>query len=345
MLSHTVFWLGVLLVSITQSKYYDSQFPFALSAISCITTLSTQILASYFLAYFIIPLFFEKKQYIKAIFYFVLGSYFLCAIARFLTLHILEPLSGTSAKDFETIAKTLTDLFKLIYIYFFRIFSVAFFFLFIKYFKNQTDILNRAALLEKEKTETELKFLKAQLNPHFLFNTLNNIYSLSLSNSSATSESIARLSEILDYILYHCNNLFVSLSGEIKLLENYIALEKLRYDDRLQVHFISEIKSEIEIAPLILLSLVENAFKHGASQDTETPLIEIKLSVNNNIFQFKVRNTIAGQTGEISSDKTIGLRNLRTQLELIYQNKYSLDIQQDSNYYTVTLFITIQREV
>jgi LytS/YehU family sensor histidine kinase len=113
--------------------------------------------------------------------------------------------------------------------------------------------------------------LKTQLNPHFLFNTLNNIYVLSLENSEKTQKSIEKLSKILDHVLFRCNTKYVSLSSEIELLENYIELEKLRYDDRLQINFNNHIEQDVKIAPLILLSLVENAFKHGAGEDSVSP--------------------------------------------------------------------------
>jgi len=130
------------------------------------------------------------------------------------------------------------------------------------------DTKQKTLQIDKEKIETELNLLKAQLNPHFLFNTLNNIYVLALENSSKTAYSIEKLSEILDYILYRCTDKYSSLKAEVKMLENYIELEKLRYDDRLRVTLKKQIEKDIAIAPLILLSFVENAFKHGAGEDS-----------------------------------------------------------------------------
>ena len=131
------------------------------------------------------------------------------------------------------------------------------------YYKEQKEVAN---LLEKKKTN-ELDALKNQLNPHFLFNTLNNLYVLALKKSDKTPEVIAKLSEILDYILYRCKNAFVPLKNEINLLHNYIALEKVRYNKRVDVTFNESIENNVQIAPLLLLTFLENAFKHGVSQE------------------------------------------------------------------------------
>jgi len=240
----------------------------------------------------------------------------------------------------------LTDIPKLLYVYFFDILSSSAIFIFLKLLKDQFEIQKRALALEKEKAETELKLLKAQLNPHFLFNTLNNIYSLSFTSSPVTSQSIARLAEILDHILYRCNTPFVSLAAEISLVKNYIELEKLRYDDRLSVHFDTKVDEEINIPPLILLSLVENAFKHGASDDTGAPIIEISLEVNEENFIFTISNTIAQNTvTEQSPTERIGLNNLRRQLDLIYKEGYELDVTLESKYFKVQLIIDLKKEV
>ena len=160
-------------------------------------------------------------------------------------------------------------------------------------------------------------------------------------SSPATSPSIAGLADILDHILYRCDGQFVSLKAEVRLISNYIELEKLRYDERLTVNFNSDIRQDIEIAPLILLSLVENAFKHGASNDMDKPQIDITLSANENVFDFRVSNTIRFEstTRNNSYPGKIGLSNLRKQLDLIYGEDYSLDIIQDEKSFTVQLTI------
>jgi LytS/YehU family sensor histidine kinase len=254
-------------------------------------------------------------------------------------VHFEEPFYGLKPNPKETYTEIFTDLPKLIYVYFFRIFSVAFVFMLLKLLKDQLAVQRRALFLEKQKVEAELKLLKTQLNPHFLFNTLNNIYALALMNSTVTAGAIGRLSEILDYILYRCDNMYVPLSGEIALLNNYIGLEKLRYDDRLKVNFKPHLEQDIEIAPLILLSIVENAFKHGAGNDIGEPVIDIELKTEHRCFAFTVSNSFQPKT--IASSSRIGLPNLKQQLELIYQGKHELAITQTEFLFMVKLTIEL----
>jgi len=341
-LSHIWFWLTVLLIYISAGKYSDrDKFSLGLTVAECLIFTPFQIFGSYFLAYFIIPIFSNRKKYLQAVIYFIVGSYIICVSSRYLTIKVGEPLAGHLSKSWENNHEIFTNIGKLIYVYFFQIYTVAFVFLFLKLFTDQMEIQKKALSLEKEKAEAELKLLKTQLNPHFLFNTLNNIYSLSLHNSPVTSESIARLSDILDHILYRCGSLYVPLSSEISLLKNYIELEKLRYDERLRVNFTTFIEQEINIAPLILLSIVENAFKHGAGNDIGNPEIDIDLRVSNNIFTCKISNTVDGYKND-PSQKKIGLYNLKRQLELLYPGAYTLDISQTEHLFIVTLIISLQ---
>jgi LytS/YehU family sensor histidine kinase len=305
-----------------------------------------EIAAAYLLTYFIVPQFFYKKRHLTAILVFILGSYITCVAARIIIVKLCEPLAGIAPKAFETYGEISTDILKLLYVYFFQIFSVAFVFMCLKVLKDQLGIQKRALTLEKEKAETELKLLKTQLNPHFLFNTLNNIYSLSFTSSPVTSESIARLADILDHILYRCDTQYVPLSAEIALIKNYIELEKLRYDERLTVNFDTSINHDIVIAPLILLSLVENAFKHGASDDTEAPKIDIGLQVNEQTFIFNISNTVAGQKDDAGSQPAdrIGLSNLRKQLDLIYGKDYALSVAGYDKSFEVSLIIQLKHQ-
>lgn len=210
--------------------------------------------------------------------------------------------------------------------------------MFVKYFLSYKLAKENELKHNTEKVASELKTLKAQLNPHFLFNTLNNIYVLSLENSPQTPKSIEKLSSILDHVLYRCNSKFVSLESEINLLENYIDLEKLRYDERLQITFNTSIEKKGEIAPLILLSLVENAFKHGAGEDSGSPKIDISIYNSTNEFKFVISNTVAVQQ-DISNREAIGLKNIKKQLELIYANQFSLEVDTSNSIFTVTLII------
>jgi LytS/YehU family sensor histidine kinase len=252
---------------------------------------------------------------------------------------ICEPLAGVRPKAFETFGNILTDLPKLIYVYLLDILSVAGMFTLLKVMKDQLLIQKRTLLLEKEKAETELQLLKTQLNPHFLFNTLNNIYSLSFISAVKTSESIARLADILDHILYRCNRPFVPLSAEVAVMRNYLELEKLRYDNRLTVNLHCVMTEDISIAPLVLLSLVENAFKHGASEDAGAPEIEIQLNATHSRFCFQVANTVAAHRENSAEEERIGLRNLRQQLSLLYGDAHRLSTAHRGSWFVVDLTI------
>ena len=206
------------------------------------------------------------------------------------------------------------------------------------YYKKQKET---AELLKQKKTN-ELNALKNQLNPHFLFNTLNNLYTLALKKSDKTPEIIAKLSEILDYILYRCKNDFVPLKNEISLLHNYIALEKVRYGKRVEINFNENIKSDAKIAPLLLLTFLENSFKHGVSQEINVAKIDIDIKGDSKLIDFKIENTtpVNSKRNNTENHDAIGLQNIKKQLDLLYPNDYILVIENKSNTYLVNLKIT-----
>ena len=204
----------------------------------------------------------------------------------------------------------------------------------------------RVRRLEKEKMANELKFLKAQINPHFLFNTLNNLYSYVLTESPKAPDMILRLSGILDYVLYKSQNKTVALREEVQTIENFIGLEKIRYGERLEVDFKIAGNQTIPISPLLLLSLVENAFKHGASGDIDTPKIDIHIFKKNKKIHCEVWNTKSQYKGELNDayKKGIGLSNIKRQLDLVYPNQYNLLIEDQKESFKVLLEIFLNHE-
>jgi LytS/YehU family sensor histidine kinase len=209
----------------------------------------------------------------------------------------------------------------------------------IQYYRHQKEAL----VLREQKKSAELDALKNQLNPHFLFNTMNNLYALSLKKSDQAPEVIAKLSEILDYMLYRCKDAYVSLNNEVTLLNNYISLEKVRYGKRLDIEFDHEIKQEVVIAPLLLLTFLENAFKHGVSQEINTAVIKMSIVANEKEILFELENTIASHKKKSNqSDRdSIGLQNVQKQLDLLYPNSYSLEIKEKNRSYSVTLKLAV----
>ncbi len=226
-----------------------------------------------------------------------------------------------------------------------------FFFAVITHLYDHAKLKQTAQQLRIEKQAAELNYLKSQTNPHFLFNTLNNIYSLARDKSDLAPESIMRLSKILRYMLYETSGEYIAIENELKIMADYIALEELRYDNSLHVNFNHDIEDMRQaLPPLLLIPLVENAFKHGVSETRTRPFVDIHLSVNKRQLAFVVKNS----TGEVSdgSDvkvngglkENIGLSNLRRQLELLYTD-FSLSVQQGSSVFTATLKINLASRV
>lgn len=204
----------------------------------------------------------------------------------------------------------------------------------IQYYQKQQQISE----LNEQKRAAELSALKHQLNPHFLFNTLNNLYTLALKKSDQTAVAIARLSDILDHILYRCNAPFVALDKELDLIESYVGLEKIRYGQRVKVTLERSLQQPAKIAPLLLLTFIENAFKHGVSQEVNRANIDISLASTANNISFQVSNTIPSSVPPEDPDReAIGLSNIRRQLELTYPNKHELTINRTAHRYELTL--------
>lgn len=199
----------------------------------------------------------------------------------------------------------------------------------------------RSEQLEKEKLANELKYLKAQINPHFLFNSLNNLYSFVLNQSPKAPELIMRLSAMLDYILYKSQKPTVALQEEITCIEDYVELEKIRYGDRLNVDMNTTGDLNAPVAPLLFLSVVENAFKHGASGDTGQP--EIKISIGNSTDKVTccVWNTKSALPGELNDayKEGIGLSNIKRQLQLTYPKQHQIKVREGEKDFEVIIDI------
>ncbi|TPN88910.1 sensor histidine kinase [Aquimarina algicola] len=195
----------------------------------------------------------------------------------------------------------------------------------------------RLLKLNEQKKTAELVALKNQLNPHFLFNTLNNLYALTLKKSDDAPKVIRKLSEILDYILYRCNDEYVSLDKEIALIENYLSLEKIRYADRVKISFSKQVTGREKVAPLLLLTFVENAFKHGVANEVNQANINITISKDKEQLVFKVENSKPVHIKTAVEKESIGLQNIKKQLELLYPKAYDLIIENRSNYFSANL--------
>lgn len=212
---------------------------------------------------------------------------------------------------------------------------------FIQQEKNE---LEKAQLTTQLKLkEAELKLLKAQVHPHFLFNTLNNLYGLTLEKSEEAPKLVLQLSEILDYILYRCDAKLVLLSEELDNLKNYIAIEKIRYSEKLKMNasFPSETHG-LKIVPLLLLPYVENAFKHGVSHFPGTASVEITCKIDDKNLHFKIRNSKNPLVERNENNKAgIGMVNVQKRLEMLYPGKYLLQVTETDDTFSVNLMLEL----
>ena len=193
--------------------------------------------------------------------------------------------------------------------------------------------------LENQRLSAELAFLKSQINPHFLFNSLNSIYSLAYQRSETTPEAILKLSEIMRYMLYECNDNKVDLVKELQYLENFIDLQKIRFAGKAYIDYkiVGNI-GEQQIVPLLLITFIENAFKHGVANNPLTP-IKLLIEVDDGHLLLYIQNKKHNNNRDASGG--IGLNNVKRRLNLLYPGKYNLDIRDEENTYTVELSLVL----
>ncbi len=211
-----------------------------------------------------------------------------------------------------------------------------------KYFFIQYEQKNKIQQLEKQQLESRIGLLQSKLNPHFLFNTLNNIDSLIYTNQDKASESLVQLSDILSYAIYDSNNEFVLLSDEIIQIKKFIQLHKLRFQNPsiIKETFYTPTLSNLKIAPMLFIPFIENAFKHYTSEEANE-VIEIALSVSGTKISFQCINSYHKNDTNKDSTSGIGLKTSIERLRLLYNNKYLLDICQENNLYRVNLEIYV----
>lgn len=210
-----------------------------------------------------------------------------------------------------------------------------------------TDYSLRVAILTKEKTDLEIDFLRTQLNPHFLLNSLNNIYSQVVSKDETAGDSIVVLSDLMKYILYNSGEAWIDLQREVQFLRNYIDLEKLRGNRYLKIQFSQEGDMKgYSIAPLILINYVENAFKHGGTPYGETLLIDIDIKFIDETLYFRVENDFVEKidNGKKNKEGGVGIINTKKRLKLLYPDKHSLIIKNDNHKFCVEIMIKLNKE-
>ena len=202
------------------------------------------------------------------------------------------------------------------------------------FFKQTKAILT----LKNEKAKTELQHLKSQVNPHFFFNTLNNLYGLVGTDAKKAQDLILKLSDMMRYSIYEGEKELVTLEEEVDYLKNYIELHKMRYRKDIDIKFTSDISENHKVMPLLFIILLENAFKHGVENLRKDAYVYVNISTQGNNIQFTVENNF--DSTEISKNHGIGLKNLKRRLELGYLNKHSLSVTSTNEIYKVALTIS-----
>ncbi|AFK04699.1 putative signal transduction histidine kinase [Emticicia oligotrophica DSM 17448] len=213
----------------------------------------------------------------------------------------------------------------------------------LRFVKDWFELETKKNEIENEKLTAELRFLKAQVNPHFLFNTLNNLYYLAMINSPNTTEVIEKLSQMMRYMLYDSNYPKVSLAKEIEYMKNYISLEKLRLDNQVPINFeIAGNPDEVQIVPLIFITFLENAFKHGVSNSSTNAYVNISINIEGQECIYSVENSKLPANLETTNEKSgIGLQNVSRRLDLSYPNKYDLEVNEDEKNYKIVLKLNL----
>lgn len=310
---HMAFWFSILLLYAIMFGRRNNNYIQTLFFIGLL--MPVVIATTYFFNYYLIPRFLISGRYgwfVLYSFYTILTAMFLAMIVALITFLVMAELRV------QNMSPASVDIFFLLASFLVVVFLGAV----IKMVSFWRQSKSEYQTLMLEKIEMELKFLKAQLNPHFLFNTLNNVYYLTTQKSDKASQALLQLSEILDYVMTSSKLFFVSLHKELKQVENYIALEMLRYEDRARVSVRLEGDvSRFEIAPMMILTLIENSFKHGVMPMAANAWIDLKVEAKESLVI-----TISNSTLESRNGEGIGLKNLQGQLDHLYKDKYTLQI-------------------
>ncbi len=341
---HTAFWLAYIaqdvLLQFTYMETYLRGIPFISQVIMAIKAASIIVIPKLLVTYYLLcitvkEILNDKKKLIwpaiKIVVVFAAGI----VLFRGLYFYYINPYVFLG-KEHQPPLFSIQNIFvALLEIGFIAAVAVI-----IKFVRIHLASMKKEKSLVREKLETELKFIRSQTNPHFLFNTLNNIYALARKKSDDTADVVMKLSKLLRFMLYETTNKQIKISDELKILDDYLELEKLRYNGRLTISFLREIDNDSEqIAPLLLIPLVENAFKHGASESRFLSFIHLDIKLQDHILIFNIENTKEPTAKKLASEN-IGLTSVRRQLELMY-GEHDVVVQNEATLFKVFLKINL----
>ena len=332
-LQHVLFWVfHLVFYAILWGSFEDNyQQTFLEESIY----LPVKIAFTYFTLYYLLPAFLLPGRYASFFLWLIVSSFVAGTVQRYIAFNIDYPIYYP-----EALRDPFFYLPKIIKM-FVSIYPVTFFAVAIKLLKYWYANQHAQQVLTQEKLRAELNFLKTQIHPHFLFNTLNNLYALTLKKSDRAPETVLKLSELINYMLYECVSDEVQLTKEIKFIRNYIDIEKMRYGDKLDVDLrVSGEVNERKIAPLILLPFVENCFKHGASEELQQSWVKITVDLQPRITIVKVENNKSSENGH-SKKEGIGIQNVKRRLDLLYPGQHEIKIISGEETFLVILTIQV----
>ena len=319
------------------------------SVSECFFFLFPQTVLIYPLLYFVLPKYVFKQQYFKAFIWFIL-LYFISMTVHVIVLLVIpwDRLSWISSGQLFLTTNTFPQKVHLAYLASLHggmtgtALATSF-----KMFKHYYLKNLRNQQLVQENSEAQLRLLMAQVHPHFMFNTLNNIYSQAQEESPKSAKMILELSHIMRYVIDEGNKAKVPLESELQLIVDYLNLEKVRYDKKLDLHYSFPNNAEnLRIAPLLLLPLVENCFKHGASKMINNPWINIRAEINGtSTFSIKLMNGKKTLNDSLKKRVGTGIENVQHRLNLLYENKHTLSIVEEPDVFIVDLSIELESDM
>ena len=332
---HLLFWLGIWLFFVYFFSYNSGNTTYVLAFSTVLLPITAA--TTYFIASYLIPKFLFTKKLLWFGIYIVFTLFFTTFCTLLAIILSVGYIPGLHMDDLPPMSRNYVFILILVYL-------VVALVSFVSLWKHNLETATHNSKLQQKVLETqyrlkeqELDYLKRQIHPHFLFNTLNTIYGFALRRSKNTPDIILKLSNLLDYILYQVKKPMVSLQNEINHIQQYIDLEKVRYQDTLKVSFVTEIANEqVQIAPMLLLPFVENAFKHGCIID-DFLTVRILISTSDHYLHFNIKNTCNFK----ATNSGIGLKNIKKRLELLYPESHVLQITPEENSFTVDLKISL----
>lgn len=334
--SHIIFWFSYVVFHAALWGSYKGEWELAF--IDQLIYLPVKIIITYYTIYVLLPKYVLKGKWVSFAFLLIASALTGGTLYRLITFYVEYPLYYP-----KYLNEPVLQMFK-IFKGIVQIYPVVFLATTIKILKHWYVNQQDKQILAHEKLEAELKFLKTQIHPHFLFNTLNNLYALTLKKSDHAPEMVLKLSELINYMLYECNAPKVPLNNELNFIKNYIEIERMRHGDNLDIKaMITGETTGVYVAPMIILPFLENSFKHGVNEELDKSWVYLDLSIIENKLKLSIENSKSETQRLDDHEHGIGLKNVKRRLDLLYRDDYRLDIIDGAKTFTVMMEINFRK--